>query len=452
MIPAAGGGRQAPLAPIEPLPDPEVRLPEPGERERATVLRHANVVDVVAGAIVPNMDVHVVRGRVVAMGEDLTAAGVADVDLAGRFLMPGLIDLHVHPGMMVGLRMDPGGMTAERVKRDLQVWLRYGVTSVQALGTDRDCAFDVQREQADGAFAGARLFTVGHGFGVRGGLPPFQMDPPGPVRVDDPEAIGQLLADLKSRGASGVKLWYDDWYRQMPKMAPEVARTIIEGARRSGLETYAHVYRLDDAVLLMDLGVGVLAHMPRDREADGPFLDKLLATGTVVLPTLTVPESNAVFPDRPEWVADPLFGRFLPPGTAEYLRDERYLDTIRQKPEYPELEPELNVAQRNTRLVSEAGAAMAFGTDGGVSNRVVGFYDHRELELLVAAGVTNADALRLATVNAAATLGQAGALGVIATGARADLVVLRGDPFEDIRSTRAIDAVWLDGVPVCGAL
>jgi imidazolonepropionase-like amidohydrolase len=441
-----------PQAPTADLPDPGIRTPDPAERRRPTLFRRANVVDVAAGTVRSGADVLVVDGRIERVGESIGPNGAHVVELAGRYLLPGLIGLHVHPGMMVGLRMDPNRQTPERMVHDLRVWLRHGVTTVQAMGSDRAFGFDLQQEQRSGAFLGARLFSVGHGFGVRGGVPPFQMDPPGPVRETEPEAIRRIVEDLARRGANGVKIWYDDWYGQMPKMTPDVARTIVEACRRLGLTSYAHVYRVDDAKLLIGFGLDVLAHMPRDREADRELVDLMLERGTAVIPTLAVPESNVAFVDRPTWVDDPLLGRFLPPGSREYLRDEAFLTSIRQKPEFPQLHPDLGRALRNVELLYRAGVRIGFGTDTGVSNRVIGFYEHRELELLVRAGVTPADALRMATLTSAEIVGQQGTLGEVAPGRRADLVVLRENPLENVRNTRTIESVWLDGVRACDAL
>jgi imidazolonepropionase-like amidohydrolase len=158
------------------------------------------------------------------------------------------------------------------------------------------------------------------------------------------------------------------------------------------------------------------------------------------------------FLDRPGWVDDPLFGRLLPPGSVEYLRDERFLSTIRARPEYPEQRVELERASRNVRLLYEAGVRFGFGTDAGVSNRVIGVYEHRELELLVSAGVSASDALRMATVDSARILGQVGVLGELAPGRRADLVVLAANPLEDVRNVRTIRSVWQDGVNACDGL
>ncbi|MCC6174224.1 MAG: amidohydrolase family protein [Chloroflexi bacterium] len=439
------------LPPHGPLPDPGLRTPGPDERGARVLLRGGQVVDVRAGQIRQNADVLVEGGWIEQVGTGLSDAGARVVDVSGRYLLPGLIDLHVHPGMMVGLRMDPNGMTPERIRHDLAVWLRYGVTTVQAMGTDRPFSFEIQREQRKGALIGARLFSVGHGFGLAGGVPPFQIDPPGVVRETEPGAIGVVMKRLADYGASGVKLWYDDWYGQFPKMAPEVARTIVQAAHRARLTAYAHVYTVDDASLLVGFGLDALAHMPRDREVDEFLVDRMLSRGAAAVPTLTIPDTNAILEERPAFVDDPLFGKFLPPGSVEYLKDDRFIATIRAKPEYSALRPDLDRALHNTAVLASAGIAVGFGTDAGVSNRVIGFSEHRELELLVQAGIRPADALRMATLTSARILGQ-DSLGEIAPRKRADLLVLQANPLEDVRHTRSIESVWSEGVQAAGPL
>jgi imidazolonepropionase-like amidohydrolase len=442
-----------PQAPIDNLPDPGLRKVDPSEFRRPVVLKRVNVIDVTRGAVREGMDVRVADGKIQAIGVDLPATDAAVVDLSGRYVMPGLLSIHSHPGLMVGLRMDPNGQTPERIKQHLGVWLRYGVTTVQSLGTDRPFAFEVQREErSPGMLIGAHLLSVGQGFGVPQGLPPFRMDPPGFVRETDRAAIRRVLEGSAQKGASGIKIWYDAWYGQFPKMQPEVARTIIEEGGRLGLKTYAHVYNVDDAKMLIRSGLYAVAHMPRDREVDGELINLMLERNVVMIPTLAVAESNYIFVDRPSWVDDPLFGKFLPPGSADYLRNEAFLNTYRARKEFPELRPDLERAVRNVGKLHAAGVTFGFGTDTGVGNRVPGFYEHRELELLVGAGVAPLDALRMATVGSAEIIGQKGALGEIAPGRRADMVVLKANPLQNIRNTRTVESVWLGGVQACGAL
>jgi imidazolonepropionase-like amidohydrolase len=253
-------------------------------------------------------------------------------------------------------------------------------------------------------------------------------------------------------GASGIKIWYDAWYGQFPKMPPEVAHAIIEEGARLELQTYAHVYNIDDAKALIRSGLHAVAHMPRDREVDSELINLMLERNVPVIPTLALAESNYIFVDRPSWVDDPLFGKFLPPGSADYLKTEAFLTTYRARKEFPHLGPDRERAFRNVGKLYAAGVRFGFGTDTGVANRVPGFYEHRELELLVGAGVSPTDALRMATIGSAEIIGQRGVLGEIAPGRRADMVVLKANPLQNIRNTRTIESVWLDGVQACGAL
>jgi imidazolonepropionase-like amidohydrolase len=432
-----------PQAPTKPLPPTGIRRPDPAERRRVRLFRGGRLIDVADGRV-RSEDVLVVEGRVQRVGRNVKVPDAETIDLDGHYVLPGLIDLHVHPGMMVGLRMEANSQTRERIKRDLQLWLRYGVTTVQSLGTDRPFAFDIQAEQAQGTFTGARLVSVGNGFSVKGGAPPeslLRMDPPGPIRSDDPAVVRDSIHELAGRGASGVKLWYDDWYGQHRKMTRELAETIIQTCREVNLTSYAHVYSVEDAKDLIGYGLQVLAHMPRDREVDQDLINLMRRRGVAALPTLVVPESNVAYADEPDWLeADPLFARFLPPGSVEFLRN----DVLRS---------DLEHAKRNTQAMYEADVRLGFGTDAGAANRVIGWSEHRELWLLVEeCGVRPAAALRMATLGSAEILGRGDELGQIAPGRRADLVVLRDNPLEIITNSRSIESVWLDGARVAGPI
>ncbi len=371
------------------------------------LLRGGRWLDVRRGALVQG-DLLIDGDRIAATAAaDTTAAEV--VDCAGLVLIPGLIDLHTHPGIMDDRGENDGqGISAERMRRDLRTWLRCGVTTVLSLGLDRDFAFAL----AVGREPGARLLTAGHGFGVEGGVPPFRMDPPGALRETDTGVLRKTLEAAARSGAVATKIWYDDWYGRFPKMAPEIARFVIETAGELGMRSYAHVYAVEDARSLVEWGVRGFAHMPRDRVADDPFWDLVRERDVAVIPTLTVPATN-----------------------LEHLADV----PIERRRE------DMRCASANVTGAYRAGVRFGFGTDAGVSHRVVGASEHSELELLVAAGVTPAHALRMATLDSAALLAR-GDLGELAPGKCADVVALRGDPLADIRAVRDIAYVWSEGV------
>jgi len=412
-----------------------------------TLFANGRVVDVRHGTA-RQADVLVRDGEIVSIGPHVRSATATAVDLAGRHLMPGLLSLHVHPGLMQSFRNDPNGVDEARTRRDLAIWPRFGVTTVQGLGTDRPYAFEVVQNRRPGE---ARYLTAGHGFGVQGGVPPLHIDPPGPIRESDPDFILRVLDELRERGASGVKLWYDDWYGQLPKMAPETARVVIETSARLGLRTYAHVYRVDDAKDLVRMGVRTLAHMPRDRVADDELWTLMNEHDVAVIPTLTVPEANVVYLDRPSFLEDPAVVAHLPDGAVAFLRSEEYLASIRAKREFPRLRQDLADALANVSAAYRAGVRIGFGTDAGVSQRIVGYGEHRELGLLASAGVSPIDAIRMATLVSAELLGR-NDLGEIAPGRRADLVVLREDPLAEVGALRTIESVWIDGERVAGPL
>ena len=413
----------------------------------STVFANGHVVDV-RGGTTRQADVLVRDGEIVAIGPEVDRTSASVVDLAGAHLMPGLLSLHVHPGLMEAFRNDPNGVDEARARRDLSVWPRFGVTTVQGLGTDRPFALEVMRDRRPGE---ARYFSTGHGFGVQGGVPPLHIDPPGPLRESDPHRIRQALEGLRDQGASGVKLWYDDWYGHLPKMEPGVAQVIIETSAALGLRTYAHVYRVDDAKELIRLGLRTLAHMPRDRFADDELWALMQEHDVAVIPTLTVPDANVVYLDRPSFLEDPAVVANLPTGAVEYVSSDDYLAGIRAKPEFPRLRQDLADAMANVAAGYRAGVRFAFGTDAGVSQRIVGFAEQRELGLLVLAGVSPIDAIRMATLGSAEVLGRED-LGELAPGRRADLVVLREDPLAEVRALRTIESVWIDGARVAGAL
>src|SRR5262249_14440556 len=150
----------------------------------------------------------------------------------------------------------------------------------------------------------------GGGFAAPGGLPPWRMEPPAIARETERPAIRRVLEERAQRGASGVKIWYDAFYGQLPKMPHEGARTMLEDGTRLRLRTYAHVHDVDDAKALVRSGVYAVAHMPRDREVDGELINLMLERNVPVIPTLALAESSYIFVDRPSWVDDPLFGKF----------------------------------------------------------------------------------------------------------------------------------------------
>jgi imidazolonepropionase-like amidohydrolase len=227
-------------------------------------------------------------------------------------------------------------------------------------------------------------------------------------------------------------------------MAPEVYRTVIEEAHRRGFKLAAHMFYLEDARGLVDAGADFLAHSVRDQDVDPAFVNALKARGICLCPTLMREVSTFVYADEPDFFSDPFFLKAADPAVVAELRSPERRERMRSSPAAARYREALKVASRNLKTLSEAGIPIAFGTDTGPPARFQGYFEHRELQLMVEAGLTPAQALFAATGGAARCMGLSG-VGRIEPKAWADFLVLGKDPLADIRNTETLESVWIAG-------
>lgn len=369
--------------------------------------------------------------------------GATTIDLEGRTVMPLLHSLHVHVGYLDGRTFTAGHYSRESILSDLQRHAFYGVGSVAVLGSDTgDVAFEIREARARGELSGyARLFTAGRGITTVGGWPtviPALADAPTQVTTEDEaRAAVALLADQR---VDLVKIWVDDNMGALPTIPPEIYGAAIDEAHERGLRVVAHVFYLDDAKALVRAGVDGLVHSIRDREVDPELIEMMTSEGTFYVPTLVAHETAFSYADAPTWVGEPAMRATVPASIIDWLTSGEFLEQARQNPALEALRRQYRVAEHNVKALSDAGVVVALGTDSGTPNRFPGYVEHRELELLVAAGLSAADAIRAGTRNGAAMMKVARS-GTIGAGKLADFIVVDGDPLADITTTRNIVAV-----------
>jgi imidazolonepropionase-like amidohydrolase len=414
-----------------------------------TVLTGARIIDGTGRAPLENGALVIEGAKIVTVGPPEAVrppVGSQVVDVPGKTIMPGLISAHSHLGLCQGaLGPKPEHYTRENIRNQLEQYERYGVLSVMALGCNKDVLYAWRDEQRRGTLGGADIFTADRGLGVQRGAPPFPLLEDQMYRPTNAEEARAEVRESAARHPNMIKLWVDDLFGTAPKMPPGIFEAITDEAHRSGLKVAAHLFYLEDAKALVKAGVDVLAHGVRDRPVDSELLAAMKAKGVVYIPTLDLDESQYIYAEHPAWMQEPFFVRAVDPKLLERWKSPLYAMEMQANPATPKNKAAAAMGQRNVKAVFDAGVTVAFGTDSGaLPTRIPGFAEHRELQLLVQAGLSPMDAIVCATRNSAEVLGVTDR-GTLAPGQRADFLVLNGNPLEDIRHTTDILMIYHDG-------
>ncbi len=386
-------------------------------------------------------------------GERITAAGPRSavkipshaqvVDLVGKHILPGLIDLHVH--------YEP---SPEEMPRILGAQLALGVTGVRSIGTDDDERLAVLRRAQLGEFPAPSVWTAGLGFTAPGGHPIAQANVYRPVTAEDART---LVKELGVRNVDFVKMWVDSKYGALPKISLSVREAIVNEAVEQVIPVVAHIFDEADVYHLGELGVVAFLHSVRDKQpVDRRFLDYVAQKGIWFTPTLTVIESNWALAENPQLILEDAEG--LAGMSAEARANVQDPAWRAQKLENAPLEilkPELGVSQRFVKQLDDAGLYIGLGSDSNGATIPAGWGTHNELRLLVEAGLSPRDAILAGTARSAMRLNIGSERGRLVPGFRADLIVLDADPLEDINNTRAISRVmqagrWVDREALLG--
>lgn len=418
---------------------------------KTVALTGVRLIDGRGGAPVDDATVVIAEGRIVAAGKVAVPAGAERRDYRGRTVMPGLVSDHSHVGQVSGTETGAQNYTRANIVAELAQYRRYGVTTVTALGNNGPAFIGIRADAHAGRIDGADLFGVMQGIGVPNGAPPQAMLKVGPdqlFRPSTPEEARKAVAMMATEKTDLVKLWLDDFGGSVPvKMSPPIYRAVIAEAHARGLRVAAHIHDLADAEAIVAAGADIIAHGIRDKPVTPAFVATLKAKRIWYIPTLQLDEATFAWADRAPWTQTPFARAALSPALARQIDDPAWRTKVLADPKTTDARTSLAMNLRNLKTLYDAGVRIGFGTDSGANAvRVPGIAEHRELALMVQAGLTPSQALRVATAEGAELLAVHDR-GVLAAGMRADLVVIDGNPILAIGDTDKIIETWVAGRP-----
>ena len=393
----------------------------------AVVLTGARLFDGTGRAPLEQSTLVIRNGRIEAVGAATVPDDAVRIDLSGKTIVPGLINAHGH------LNSDRSDRPIrDRLVGQLRLYADYGVTTVVVLGVganDLEDAVKLREEQEHGTLDRARVYVAG-------------------PSLRNLTTAGEARARVDSYADAGADIVKIHVTGDPDDMTPAVYGALIDQAHTRGLRVASHLYFLQDARGLVDAGVDVIAHSVRDQDVDAALIAEINRRNVGYIPTLTRDLALFVYETTPAFFSDPFFLR----GVNAYRREMTLLsDPVRQEQiragsEQQAIKQALDQGKRNLKTLSDAGVLIALGTDSGTNEgRWQGYFEHTELEMMVEAGLSPAQALVAATGGAARAMGLDQQLGTLQPGLWADLLVLNDNPIDDIRATRQIHSVWIAG-------
>ena len=438
-------------------------------RAEKVALTGGTVINPGDGKTIPDATILIDGKEIAAVGHDLKVpSDTKRIDCAGKFILPGYIDTHVHFFQSGDLftRPDVVDLTKVRPYAEEVAWikshlddtfaryLRCGITSVVDVGGPM-WNFEV-RERANATAKAPRVAVAGPLISSVD-RPQLDLGDPPIVKIETPEEGRDFVRKLAGHHPDYVKIWYIVTPDKPVASFRPVVHAVIDESHARHLRVAVHATELEAARAAVEEGADLLVHSVTDKPVDSAFVRLLKDRGTILTPTLVVFERyNRTFanqlnltPEEKAWGNPDVIATL----DTTRLASDKVPDRIKAARENPDgtmdkVRITYSVAFQNLRTLEKAGIPIAAGTDAGNIGTIHGPALFREFQLMAQAQLTNMQILRSATADAARVFGgETGKrIGSIAPGKYADLVILNSNPVENIAHASDIAIVIKDGV------
>ena len=434
------------------------------ERSRTLLIREARIF-VGDGQVIESGAVLVKNGKIehVYAGEapDPKQLHAEAIEAAGKTVLPGLIDVHVHLSSPGGFSQSAEAyVNSKTMPRALAAYLYSGITAVKSVGDPLDDILKTRALVNSGEKLGAELFAVGPMFTAPGGhgteylryVPEAYRKAAEAqiVRIPaTPEEARQQVDALKKIGVDGIKAILEAGQSGFvfQRMDIPVFRAVAAEARAKSLPIVVHTGDSRDVADALNAGVDGIEHGSARDDIPLALFEQMKAGGVTYDPTLSAWEGfTDVANGSLEPLERPLVLQAAPPGLIESSR--KFLqspDGLKMRETIKKYGIDLGIAKRNLVAAWQAGVTLVTGSDAGNPMVLHGPTIEREVELWVEAGLPPAVALQAATYNAARLLRASDRFGLIQPGREANLLIVDGNPLKDIKQIESVQAVFLKG-------
>lgn len=392
--------------------------------------------------------------------------GTKVIDVTGKYLIPGLIDSHVHFFQSGGLYTRPDAidlrnvfgydqeleLIQERLPNTFASYLRAGVTAVADVGGPM-LNFDI-RSQANSTKKAPRVIVAGPLISTVAN-PKLDIGDPPIVKVSSNEEVDKLVQQLADQKADLVKIWFIVSPQLNFEDNLKLIQRTIDQSHAKGIRVAVHATQLATAKEAVRAGADILVHSVDDKEVDDEFIKLLKQKGTIYTSSISVLDGyNRTFAQQFDFnqvdfeIADPYFMGSLF-DLRRISKDEipERVQNIMANPgaAIESANERINLAKKNLKKLQDAGVTIATGTDAGNIGTLHASSMYQELVIMKEAGLSANEILINSTMNGARLMGKEKELGSIAAGKLADMVVLDKNPLEDITNYRSISMVMKDG-------